>query len=101
MKQRRSFSTEFKRDAASLVVDQGYSVPEASRSLGVGPTALRRWVRQLKAERYGGTPTSPALTPEQQKIQDLEARVRCLEQEKAILKKATALLMSDDWKRPG
>ncbi|WP_371922572.1 hypothetical protein [Pseudomonas sp. H3(2019)] len=28
-KQRRSFSAEFKRDAASLVLDQGYSHIEA------------------------------------------------------------------------
>ena len=47
---RRSFSTEFKQEAASLVLDQGYSVPQASRSLDVGETALRRWVDQLRAE---------------------------------------------------
>ncbi|SFO61127.1 Transposase [Pseudomonas syringae] len=34
-KQRRTFSTEFKREAAGLVLDQGYSHIEASRSLGV------------------------------------------------------------------
>ena len=33
---RRSFTAEFKLEAASLVLDQGYSVPEASRSLDVG-----------------------------------------------------------------
>ena len=32
-KQRRSFSTGFKHEAACLVLDQGYSVPEACRSL--------------------------------------------------------------------
>ena len=42
---------------------------------------------------------SKALTPEQQKIQELEARINRLEREKAILKKATALLMSDDFDR--
>lgn len=42
-RQRRSFSTEFRREAASLVLDQGYSVAEACRSLDVGETALRRW----------------------------------------------------------
>lgn len=85
--QRRTFSTEFKHDAASLVLDQGYSVPEASKSLGIGETALRRWVDQLRIERDGGTPKGKALTPEQQKIQELEARVNRLEREKAILKK--------------
>lgn len=96
---RRNFTSEFKREAASLVLDQRYSITEASRSLDVGETALRRWVDQLKAERGGTTPGSKALTPEQQRIQELEARVQRLEQEKRILKKATALLMSDEYKR--
>lgn len=86
-RQRRTFSAEFKMDAASLVLDQGYSVPEAARSMNVGETALRRWVDQLKIERGGTTPTAKALTPEQQKIQELEARISRLEREKAILKR--------------
>ena len=72
---RRSFTAEFKLEAASLVLDQGYSVPEASRSLDVGETILRRWVQQLQSERTGTTPIGKALTPEQQKIQELEARI--------------------------
>ncbi len=72
-KQRRSFSAEFKRDAAGLVVDQGYSPIEASRSLGVVESALRRGGTHLQQERNDFTPQSKALTPEQQKIQELEA----------------------------
>ena len=98
-RQRRTFSTEFKLDAASLVLDQGYSIPEAANSMGVGETALRRWVDQLKVERGGMTPTTKALTPEQKKIQELETRINRLEREKSILKKATALLMSDELER--
>lgn len=97
-KQRRTFSAEFKLEAASLVLDQGYSMLEASRSLGVGETAIRRWVDQLRFEREGKTPSSKALTQEQQQIQELKARIYRLEQEKDILKKATALLMSDEFK---
>ncbi len=96
---RRSFSTEFKHDAACLVLDQGYSITEAARSVEVGNTALRRWVEQLKIERGGTTPTSKALTAEQRRIQELEAQVNRLEREKSILKKATALLMSDEMNR--
>jgi len=62
-------------------------------------SALRRWINQLQLERGGITPQSKALTPEQQKIQELEARITRLEREKAILKKATALLMSEDLDR--
>ena len=98
-KQRRVFSAEFKREAADLVLKQNYSCIEASRSLGIGESALRRWVSQLLQERIGVTPQSKALTPEQQKIQELEARIARLEREKSILKKATALLMSEDLER--
>ena len=39
-KHHRSLSIEFKHEAARLVLDRGYSIPEASRSLDVGETAL-------------------------------------------------------------
>lgn len=98
-KQRRSFSAEFKREATDLVLKQNYSYIEASRSLGIGESALHRWVDQVQKERQGVTPQSKALTPEQQKIQELEARIARLEREKSILKKATTLLMSEDHER--
>ena len=98
-RKRRSFSPEFKQEAASLVLDQGYTIPQASVSLGVGESAIRRWVNQLAEERNGVTPKGKALTPEQRRIQELEARCNRLEREKEILKKATALLMSDEMNR--
>ncbi|HIE4499381.1 TPA: IS3 family transposase [Pseudomonas aeruginosa] len=91
-KQRRTFSAEFKREAAALVLDQGYSHIDACRSLGVVDSALRRWVKQLEAERQGVTPKSKALTPEQQKIQELEARINRLERENTIFKKGYSSL---------
>jgi len=63
-RQRRTLSAEFKIDAAILVLNQGYSIPEAANSMDVGETALRRWVDQLKVERGGITPTTKALSPE-------------------------------------
>ncbi len=82
---------EFKLEAASLVLDQGYSVSEACKSLDVGESVLRLWVDQLRDERGGKTPASKAMTEEQKRIQELET-------EKQILKKATAILMSDEFK---
>ena len=63
-KQRRTFSAEFKLEAAALVLDHGYSCPEACKSVGVGETVIRRWVDQVRAERGGITPQGRALTPE-------------------------------------
>lgn len=41
-KQRHTFTLEFKREAASLVLDRGYSHMAAARSLGLVESALRR-----------------------------------------------------------
>ena len=98
-KQRRTFSPEFKQQAACLELDQGYSHIEENRSIGIGESVLRRWVQQLQLERQGITPQSKAMTPDQQRIQELEARIERLEREKSILKKATALLMSEGIER--
>ncbi len=98
-KQRRTFSPEFKQQAACLVLDKTYSHIEASRSVGVAESVLRRWMNQLQQERQGITPQSKAMMPDQQRIQELEARIDRLEREKTILKKATALLMSEGIER--
>lgn len=96
MSKRKSYTPEFKQEAAGLVLDQAYSIQEACDSMGVGLSAMRRWVKQLKAERTGITPEgSKAITPDQQTIQALEAQIKKLEREKSILKKASALLMSE------
>ncbi len=101
-KKRRSFSPQYKHDAASMVLDQGYSLKETCRSMDVSETSLRLWVKQLQAERNGIAPASgKAITPEQIEIQELKARIQQLEREKAILKKATALLMSDEIRHTG
>ena len=93
---RRTFSQDFKLDAANLILKQGYSYREAVDATGVSNGALRNWVNQLKKELNGETPIgAKAITEEQKKVQRLEARVKQLEIEKEILKKATALLMTD------
>ncbi len=93
---RRVFTPEFKNDSASLVLDEGYSMKEACKAVGVGLSTMERWVSQLRQERKGITPkNSKALTSEQRRIQELESKIKRIEREKEILKKATALLMSD------
>jgi len=94
-KSRPNFKPEFRLEVAELVVKQGYSIREASEAMNVGKSTVDKWVRQLKNERNGITPQGAALTPDQQKIKELEKRIKQIELEKEILKKATALLMSD------
>ena len=40
---RRKYTREFKVSAVKLVNEQGYSISEAGRSLGVDPNSVRGW----------------------------------------------------------
>lgn len=56
---------------------------------------MRRWVKQLQDERNGGTGAGKPLSTEQRRIVELEAKVRRLEEDKVILKKATAFFAQE------
>ncbi len=93
---RPTFTPEFRLESAQLVVDQNYSIKDAAEAMSVGKSTMDKWVRQLRTERAGGQVASATpVTLEQRKIRDLERKVKRIEMEKDILKKATALLMSD------
>ena len=93
---RPRFSPEFKIEAASKVLDEGMSIRIACETVGVGDTAMRRWVKQLAEERAGNVPRgNKPVTPEQRRIRELEAQVRQLQEEKDVLKKATAFFVQE------
>ena len=92
---RRRFSDEFKLEAAQLVVNQGYSIREAADAMNVGHSTMDKWVRQLRNELAGGTIPANPMTADQKRIKELERLLKRKDEENEILKKATALLMSD------
>ncbi|CSQ49725.1 putative transposase [Escherichia coli EPECa14] len=63
--------------------------------MDVGLSTMTRWVKQLRDERQGKTPKASPITPEQIEIRKLRKKLQRIEMENEILKKATALLMSD------
>jgi len=63
--------------------------------MNVGVSTMDKWVRQLKDERAGKSPDAMPMTPEQLEIRELKKQIQRIEMENDILKKATALLMSD------
>ncbi|EMF7565430.1 IS3 family transposase [Serratia marcescens] len=84
---KRTFTPEFRLECAQLIVDKGYSYRQASEAVNVGSTTLESWVRQLRRERQGITPSATPITPEQQRIRELEKQVRRLEEQNTIFKK--------------
>ncbi len=67
MTTRRTFTPEFKLEAAGLVVNRKYTVREASKAMNVGISTMQRWVRQLKHENSGIADHPNAITPDQKK----------------------------------
>lgn len=61
---RRIFSSEFKLEAAQLILDQHYSVTDAVKAMYDGKSTMDKWVRLLKKEHYGISPRASTITSE-------------------------------------
>jgi transposase len=85
---RRRFTDEFKQQAVRLVVDEGKSVGAVARELDLVPSALGQWVKQAQANRSKGR-TGLTLA-EREELVRLRKALRIAEEERDILKKATA-----------
>ena len=87
-KSKPPYPEEFRREAVELV-RQGRSVPDVAQALGMTAQSLRNWVRQEQLDRRE---RDDGLTSaEREELRELRRRVRRLEQERDILKRATAL----------
>ena len=85
---RRRFSEEFKQQAVRLVVDEGKSVGAVARELDLVASALGQWVKHAQADRSKGR--SGLTTAERDELVRLRKALRIAEEERDILKKATA-----------
>ena len=99
-KSRISFTPEQRLEYAKLMVNEGYSNKQVREISGAGDTAVSRWKRQYLAEINGETPPQgkKALTPDKQRIQELEKQLWRAQRDNEILKKATAFFVRDNSK---
>jgi transposase len=73
-----------------MIREQGLSVGQVCRDMGLVDSAVRRWLTQLDEEQAGRPGVGKALTAEQQRIRQLEAENRQLKSDNELLKKASA-----------
>lgn len=60
---RRSFTTEYKVEAAHRVIDSGRTIAEVARELGVKEGLLGRWVADERRRVEAGSPQRGAVDP--------------------------------------
>ena len=92
MTPRKTFTTEFKREAVQLTQRPEMTVTQAARDLGIGISTLQRWLREASQQGDAAFPGlgRQILTPEQEEIRKLRKENEILREEREILKKATA-----------
>ena len=93
-KTRRSFTKEYKAEVVGLIRHSGKTVGAVCRDLGLTETAVRRWVQQGEIDSGRG-PAGALTTEERAELAELRKRVKTLEMEREILKKATAFFAKE------
>ena len=96
MEARKQYTKEFKLDAISLVLDQGFTIAEAARSLGIRANMLGRWIKENQADNNGQAfRGNGKLTPDQEEIRRLKIENKQLKLERQILKEAAVFFAKE------
>jgi len=93
-RKRRRFSAEYKAETVRLVNRSDKSIGQMALELGIGETALRRWVEQAEVEAGRG-PEEALKRSEREELVELRRENRRLRLEREILKKATAFFAKE------
>ena len=93
-RKRRSFTKAYKAEVVELVRKGGKSIGSIAKDLDLGETAVRAWVRQAEVDSGRG-PAEALTTAERDELAQLRRRVKTLEMEREILKKATAFFAKE------
>jgi transposase len=88
-KSKPPYPEQFRREALELV-RQGRSIPDVAESLGITAQSLRNWKRQDERDR-GARDDGGLTSAEREELRRLRRENKRLEQERDILKRATAL----------
>jgi transposase len=92
MSTKNRYTVEFKQEAIKLVVEQNYSIIEASNSLGIPHSNLSRWVSESKGKIIAKTKDQACDLKE---LEELRRENKRLKMEREILKKAAAFFANE------
>ena len=92
---RRKYTAEFKREAVELVTNQGYTIAEAAKNLGISDQMLGRWRREHLEKQQNAFPGTGHQSPETEELNRLREENCRLKLEREILKKAAAFFAKE------
>ncbi|MFC0331917.1 transposase [Paenibacillus sepulcri] len=84
----KKYDKEFKILTVRLVQEEGKSVAQVAREMGLHENTLYRWMTEFKQAGGNAFPASGQLKPDDKAARELQKRIRELEEENEILKKA-------------
>jgi len=85
---RRKYDADFKKEVIRMI-ESGRTVPDVAQSLGIGTNLIYYWIKRAKKKRE--TPgVEPDICFDEEKV-TLQKRIKELEQERDILKKALGI----------
>ena len=93
-RRRRAFTREYKAEVVELIRSSGRSIGAIAKELDLTETAVREWVKQAEVDAGRG-PAGALTTAEREELTQLRRRVKTLEMEREILKKATAFFANE------
>lgn len=92
---KKIYDREFKMETVRLIHEEGKTVPQLARELGLHENTLYRWVSEFKQDGKQSFPGSGQLKPEDKEIKELQKQLRDLREENEILKKAMHYFAKD------
>ncbi len=96
--QRKRYTKEFKVGAVKLVTEQGMTIADAAKDLGLSYATLNNWTIAFNKNKEDAFPGKGNLLPADARIQDLEKRLKRAEMERDLLKKTIGLFAELDRK---
>jgi len=89
-KSRRKYTREFKIEALKMVLDDGRTVTDVAKSLGIDRSVLQRWKSEFKDDGDVAFPGKGRRKPDDEDFARLKRELSQTRQERDILKKALA-----------
>lgn len=91
----QKYDKEFKMQTVQMILEQGKSVAQTARELGIFDKTLYYWVKSYKEDQQEAFRGKGREKEKDRELRQLQKQIRDLQEENAILKKAPRIFAND------